>query len=411
MDLSKARGAAFLVGLLVAVAVPASAQATIYWANSVPAPESIGSANNDGSGVNSQAVPAAEPACDVAALGDFVYYTYGSGDGYVGRGNLLNGTANNQFIATADDLPCGVAVNSTHIFFNNYASGAIARANLNGTAVNQSFVAGGVNPQHPFVTDDRLYWTNKGFGCPPGCTVGRADLDGDNIEQLFIDTNTSPSGVAVNSTHVFWGGDSAIGRSDINGLGADSSFIDLPHGACDVAVDDTYIYWTDYGDPGSGDPGYIGRAKLNGTEVDNQFIETAGYTCGLFVTGDGGGGGGGFTITSELRITCAGTCRVVEVRITFDAAGNLVAQQIIDRASRAEPGADSAAKKKKKLIKPVNKAVPAGESTVKLKLTKAGKKKLAKKGKLKVKMGFTFTPEGGDPTTQTQTLKIKKKKK
>jgi hypothetical protein len=277
--------------------------------------------------------------------------------------------------------------------------------------VNQAFVAGGVNPQHPFVTDDRLYWTNKGFGCPPGCTVGRADLDGDNIEQLFIDTGSSPSGVAVNSTHVFWGGDGAIGRSDLNGLNRDDTFITPPNGACDVAVDDTYIYWTDYGDPDNGQPGYIGRAKLDGTEVDNQFIETAGYTCGIYVTSEGGGGGGGFTITSELRITCAGTCRVVEVRITFDSAGNLVAQQIIDRASRGEPGADPAAKKKKKYIKTTSKAVPAGESKVKLKLTKAGKKKLAKKGKLKVKMGFTFTPEGGDPTTQTQTLKIKKKKK
>jgi hypothetical protein len=379
------------------------AQAAIYWANFQPAPNAIGSANNDGTNVDHQAVPQAEPSCDVAVGGNYAYYSYGTGTGYIGRADLNTGVANNEFLQTANDLPCGVDVNSTHIFFNNYADGAIGRANLDGSNIDHAFVTGGANPQHPFVTGDRLYWTNKGFGCSPGCSVGSSELDGDAINQSFIaPTDEDPSGVTANSTHVFWGNGGKIGRADLSGGNVNPSFIDTPTYVCDVAVDDTYIYWADYGNSG-GDPGYIGRARLDGTQIEPQFIETMGDTCGLYVTGDDAGGG--FTVTEVLRITCAGTCRVVTVRITFNAAGNVTAEEIVgDRAATAA--------KKKKSIKTLERAVVAGENNLKLKLTKTGKKLFKKKGKLKTKMRYTFTPEGGgDPVVQTQKLTIKKKRK
>lgn len=51
----------------------------------------------------------------------------------------------------------------------------------------------------------------------------------------------------------------------------------------------------------------------------------------------------------------------------------------------------------------------AGPVRVKVKPTKAGKKVLRRKGKLKAKVDITFTPTGGQPSTVTRKVTIKKK--
>jgi hypothetical protein len=58
------------------------------------------------------------------------------------------------------------------------------------------------------------------------------------------------------------------------------------------------------------------------------------------------------------------------------------------------------------------KATASSAGSLKLKLTAIGKakKKLNKSGKAKVKANVTFTPNGGDPATQTKTVKLKKKR-
>ncbi|HEY6780874.1 MAG TPA: choice-of-anchor L domain-containing protein [Thermoleophilaceae bacterium] len=69
-------------------------------------------------------------------------------------------------------------------------------------------------------------------------------------------------------------------------------------------------------------------------------------------------------------------------------------------------------KAKRALIKPTKAtATKAGPVTLKLKPTKAGKKLLKKKHKLKVKLAITFTPTGGTPKTQVKTITIKVKQK
>ena len=76
--------------------------------------------------------------------------------------------------------------------------------------------------------------------------------------------------------------------------------------------------------------------------------------------------------------------------------------------------ATAAAKKKKALIKPARAvATKAGPVKLKIKPTKAGKKVLRKKHKLKVRLAITFTPTGGSPRTEVSklTIKVKKHKK
>jgi len=120
----------------------------------------------------------------------------------------------------------------------------------------------------------------------------------------------------------------------------------------------------------------------------------------------------------ELRTSCIKGCHVVQVKVFFDSAGNVVTEQVLDEAAAASAAGISAVRKpckpvrnapkcKPRLIKRLSKPVVPGLNTLKLKLTGRGFKILQKKRKLKVKVRFVFTPTGGTPRTKTATLKVK----
>ena len=68
--------------------------------------------------------------------------------------------------------------------------------------------------------------------------------------------------------------------------------------------------------------------------------------------------------------------------------------------------------KAKKFVKSSHTDVAAGgDVVVPIALTKRGKSLLRKKGKLKAPLGITFTPTGGDPSSQNAKLKLKGKHK
>ncbi|MGV1047036.1 MAG: vWA domain-containing protein [Solirubrobacterales bacterium] len=140
----------------------------------------------------------------------------------------------------------------------------------------------------------------------------------------------------------------------------------------------------------------------------------------------------------EPRISCSKGCHVVSVKIVFDSAGNVIAESVLEEeksfseASVSAKGnggkaacrapkkgskrATAAAKPKKgngakckpvRLISTLSQAVVPGVNTLQLKLTGAALKKLGEKGKLNLKVRFTFAPTGvgGTPNATTVTLK------
>jgi hypothetical protein len=114
----------------------------------------------------------------------------------------------------------------------------------------------------------------------------------------------------------------------------------------------------------------------------------------------------------DPRISCAGVCHVVLVKITFDSAGNVIAESIPEEEASSSAAQASAKKKShKKKAKPQFKRlaqpVSSGLNTLKLKLTPTAQKTLKKKGKLNMKARITFTPNGGTASTQTQTFHVK----
>jgi hypothetical protein len=133
----------------------------------------------------------------------------------------------------------------------------------------------------------------------------------------------------------------------------------------------------------------------------------------------------------EPRISCAKGCHVVLVKITFDSAGNVITESIPEeekasasavasasaiRKPKACPKAKAGKKakcKKPALIKKFSQPVVAGENTLKLKLTGPAIAALNKKGKVRLGVRFTFTPNGGTAKTldHTYTVKLPKKGK
>jgi hypothetical protein len=136
-----------------------------------------------------------------------------------------------------------------------------------------------------------LYWENG------KTTIGRARLDGTGVEQSFVSgTGRGPCGVALDREHIYWGEQlggkvgspdrgGAIGRANRDGSGVNANFIPTPaHHGCGVAIAGSQIYWTSWAcaispAPRAGNcwwspssPAAIGRANMDGTGVDDQFI-------------------------------------------------------------------------------------------------------------------------------------------
>jgi hypothetical protein len=258
--------------LVLMLCAAQGAQAFIYWPDS--AATTIDRASLDGSGVQGF-VSTPGGACGVAVDGAHIYWSNinggGAGAGTIGRANL-DGSAPDQSFITGASNACGLAVDGSHIYWaNNVSSGSIGRANLDGSSPNQSIVSPMDHPCGVAVDGSHIYWGNRGSGSTPGVgSIGRANLDGGSPEQGFITGATHPCGVAVDGAHVYWSnlsGGTTIGRANLDGSAPDESFITGAFHPCGVAVDSSHIYWAN-----SGAAPAIGRANLDGTGVNQGFI-------------------------------------------------------------------------------------------------------------------------------------------
>lgn len=225
-----------------------------------------------------------------------IYWTESAGQ--IGRANMAGLDVNKSFV-TGADLPEGVAVDGTYIYWVDEVAGSMGRAKLDGSDVNQSFVTGLGEPQDVTVSPSYIYFTTAYgiertdlsgsnvtnlhqsgslFGIavdnsyvywtdPVTSTIGRANLDGTGATTL-IGGLDRPDGVAVDGTYIFWTEhyDNSIGRAKLDGTDANASFITGANGPVGIADDGTYIYWVNRGN------GQIGRAKLDGSDVNQSFI-------------------------------------------------------------------------------------------------------------------------------------------
>ncbi len=209
------------------------------------------------------------------ALSPAYVYWVNTSENAIGRANL-DGTAANQSLITGASTPQGIAVDGQHMYWANFDLDTIGRANLDGTAANQSFITGATAPFGVAVDGQHIYWANTFAN-----TIGRANLDGTGANQSFITGARRPVGVAVDGQHIYWtnlfGG--TIGRANLDGTGANQSFITGATQPAGLAVDGQHIYWTNFV------AGTIGRANLDGTGANQSFVIGAGAPVGVAVDG------------------------------------------------------------------------------------------------------------------------------
>lgn len=117
-------------------------------------------------------------------------------------------------------------------------------------------------------------------------SIARVNLDGSLFEDRFIGTDGgSFCAIAVDSSHIYWadGYHNTIGRANLDGTAVDHNFITLADWTlpCGLALGSEYIYWPNMGTD------MIGRARLDGSEVDESFIPTVQHPCAIAVNQTG----------------------------------------------------------------------------------------------------------------------------
>jgi hypothetical protein len=124
-----------------------------------------------------------------------------------------------------------------------------------------------------------VYWAN-------GSAIGRMNLDGTNPSPGFVsdisNPISSPCGLAVDGSHIYWADKfrNRIGRAELEGTNKEYEFITGADEPCGVAVDAGHVYWANY------DGNSIGRADLDGTEVNQEFVPAVTKPCGVAVNED-----------------------------------------------------------------------------------------------------------------------------
>jgi Ca2+-binding RTX toxin-like protein len=264
---------------VAAIALPARADAYIYTVDE--GTEDIWRTYPDGNFSSGGFIR--NPCCNSGVAVDSAHIYWTSNDGTIGRANL-DGTNVNQNFITGAEFPGAVAVNDRFIYWTN-SFGSIGRARLNGSAINQNFIASLGLAYGLAIDDKHIYWTYPGSSAVSPA-IGRANLNGRAVNPSFI-TGTFDDiawyGVTVDSNYLYWTNTfdrstpselgTTINRASLGGTGVERGFITGARAPAGVAVDATHIYWTNAPDAAHPTTPAIGRANLDGTQVDQDFVE------------------------------------------------------------------------------------------------------------------------------------------
>jgi Low-density lipoprotein receptor repeat class B len=377
----------FVAAMFLAVLCFApSADAFIYWANGA----TIGRVNNDGSTANPNFITGQLEPCGLAVDSQHIYWANQAG-GSIGRANL-DGTGVNPNFITTNEMPCGVTLDGTHIWWTNQATsfantGSVARANLDGSNPQVVFSTSAFveNPRGVGVGSDLVLWSNRSASPP---SIGRAGVDGTPPpDKSFITTpvGSVPTWPTVGGGRVYFATVVGMSSFDLEGGSGLGSGIDAYGG---IAIFGGKVYWA------NSTEGTVGRANLDMSSPEFAFIKDLGNPRGLAV--DGGIPSNEFTTKVKRR----------KLIVSVKAPGTV---SVSDAA--AKKGTASVAAKKPRLLKSSSGSGGPPTIVVKLKLTKVASQTLTRKGKVKVRARITFTPEGAVANTRTSKLKLKSKRK
>lgn len=175
--------------------------ASIYWSTLAG---QIGKASLSGAGKQPSFIGGLVEPCGVALDSGHVYWVeIASGTpAYIARAGLDGSVVQLNYVTIpGTSFPCGVAVNSANIFWSDVGflghGTRIGRANTNnGSGADASFIAGASAPCGVALDgSSHLYWTNAEAG-----TIARANTDGTAVNQSFVTVGHEQiCGVAVDA--------------------------------------------------------------------------------------------------------------------------------------------------------------------------------------------------------------------
>jgi hypothetical protein len=163
----------------------------------------IGRAKLDGTEAKPNLITGVGVPCGVAVDSGSVYWQSNLAlKGVIGRAPFTGISPQSEFVKeTGSAGACGVAVNSANIFwantgFLNSNATEIGRANASdGKAVNPSLIGDANGPYGVAVFGTQLYWPNKG-----NSTIARANTDGTAVNESLINVGAGEiCGIAVDS--------------------------------------------------------------------------------------------------------------------------------------------------------------------------------------------------------------------
>jgi hypothetical protein len=314
-----------------------SASAYVYWLSYDSGNSRVGRADIDGGNPNHALVSGIYYGSGVATDGTHVFWGESGSNptmAHIGRAGVDGSNPEHAYMSGATF--CGifnVRATATDLYWlkSNCSGRDISHAPSDGSQGATTIADAGGFGCGMAIDSTYVYWSNDRY-------IGRALLSGaaPNPTWLDIGAGVSACAVAVDAGHIYWtvtstGGSasgSTIGRATIDGnpLSVDNSFISgasffkqvaVPSG---IAVDNSFVYWTNQ-PVGGGVDGAIGRANIDGTGVNQSLVTGVFYPVGLDVDRGGApsgtsyglsvtrGGNGSGTVTSQpAGISCGAAC-------------------------------------------------------------------------------------------------------
>jgi hypothetical protein len=185
--------------------------------------------------------------------------------------NLSAPKVSTQVVKVGTASVFGIALGGRYVYWSTERGprdrGAIMRASLKGEHVRR--VVGGLTSADSVIAvDGYVYWDDQH-------AIGRVALNGSHLQRHFINLTREKDGavadgLASDGTYLYFSrcDDNTIGRADLDGNDVEEGLISLGGTSCPqgLAVTGTHIYWTQLGS------GTIGRASLNGSDVDGRWL-------------------------------------------------------------------------------------------------------------------------------------------